>query len=252
MVCMAISCALSFVLPIALLLYFKIKKGADLLPFFVGCAVMLLFAFILERAAHGIILGSPAGAVIQGNLWLYALYGGLMAGLFEETGRLLAFKTVLHARQSQDINALMYGAGHGGFEAMVILGITSINNLIYSVMINSGNTAALTESLSGDLLAQVEQVIQALSTTPSYLFLLGAVERIFAIVLHLAFSVLVWFAVKYGKRFLYPLAIALHFAVDALTVIVSGLGAPVVLLEALVGVMAFITAGIAWKVWKEA
>ena len=29
---------------------------------------------------------------------LYALYGGLMAGLFEETGRFLAFKTVLTSR----------------------------------------------------------------------------------------------------------------------------------------------------------
>ena len=54
-----------------------------------------------------------------------------MAGIFEETGRFLAFKTVLRKKQGKDINALMYGAGHGGFEAAALLGITMINNIIY-------------------------------------------------------------------------------------------------------------------------
>ena len=51
----------------------------------------------------------------------------------------------------------MYGAGHGGFEAIYLLGITSINNIIYSVLINSGRTDMLTSSLTGDYLAQVSE-----------------------------------------------------------------------------------------------
>ena len=47
MACMALTGILCFVIPVALLLYLKTKKGADLLPFFVGCAVMLLFALVL-------------------------------------------------------------------------------------------------------------------------------------------------------------------------------------------------------------
>jgi uncharacterized membrane protein YhfC len=90
---------------------------------------MLLFAFVLEQIVHSIVLTSPAGTKIQGSIWLMALYGGLMAGLFEETGRFLAFKTILRSKRNNDANALMYGAGHGGFEAMMILGITMISNL---------------------------------------------------------------------------------------------------------------------------
>ena len=32
----------------------------------------------------------------------------------------------------------MYGAGHGGVEAMLLLGLTSINNIANSTLINSG------------------------------------------------------------------------------------------------------------------
>ena len=66
-VCMAISCAVSFCLPVILLLYFRKKKGADFLPFFIGCAVMLVFALILEAAVHTVVLATPAGAFIQGS-----------------------------------------------------------------------------------------------------------------------------------------------------------------------------------------
>ena len=249
---MGISCAVGFGIPVVLLLYFRIKKHADILPFFVGCAVMILFAFVLEAAVHRVVLSSPAGETIRNTVWLYALYGGIMAGLFEETGRFLAFKTVLRKKLSNDNNALMYGAGHGGLESIFILGITMINNIIWSVLINSGNTAALTGSLSGDILKEVEDAIGRLLATHSYEFLLGGVERIFAVVLQISLSVLVWFAVKNRKRlWLYPAAILLHFAVDCVTAALSGFGVSTVLIEVVVAVMAIAVALFAKRIWYQ-
>ena len=251
-VCMAISCAVSFCLPVILLLYFRKKKGADFLPFFIGCAVMLVFALILEAAVHTVVLATPAGAFIQDHLWLYALYGGFMAGLFEETGRWIAFRTVLKHRQDKDANALMYGAGHGGFEAAAIVGVAMINNLVWSVMINSGNSAAVTDSLTGDTLAQVQQSMQTLVSTPSYQFLLGGVERIFAVAIQISLSVLVWFSVRRpGRGYLYPAAILLHLIVDAVTVILSGMGISTILLEAVIGCLAVLIALLAKGIWKR-
>ena len=101
------------------LIYYK-KKGGQVSAFFVGCAVFVVFALLLESLVHNLVLkGLPVGEKILGNTLLYALYGGLMAGLFEETGRFLAFKTVLKKRQDNDRNALMYGAGHGGIECIL-------------------------------------------------------------------------------------------------------------------------------------
>ncbi len=251
MICMVTTLLIALGIPSGLFLWLRLVKKADILPFFVGCGVMLLFAFVLEQFVHTIVLGSPAGEAIRGNIWLYALYGGMMAGLFEETGRYLAFRTVLKKKQDRDVNALMYGAGHGGFEALAILGAASINNLITSVMINTGSIQSLLDTLPEELLPQMQTAVDALCTTPFWLFLVGGVERVFAVILHLSLSVLVWFAAKKaGRLYLYPTAILLHCAVDAVTVILAQNGLPVLLTEAVVGLLAGASAVLAYRVWK--
>ena len=248
---MAISCLAGFAIPVILFIYFRRKKQADILPFFVGCGVMLVFALILESAVHRIVLGSSVGERIRNNIWLYALYGGLMAGLFEETGRFLAFKTVLRKKTDKDVNALMYGAGHGGFEAAVLLGISMISNIGLAVMINSGTISSVTGALSGDALAQLEAGLETLIATPSYTFLVGILERIFAVTLQIALSVLVWFAAKNRNRlYLYPVAILIHFFVDAAAVVLAQYNVPILAIEAVICVLTVLTALLAKRIWN--
>ena len=191
-------------------------------------------------------------AALRNNIWLYALYGGFMAGLFEETGRYLAFSFALKKYRAKNVNALMYGAGHGGFEAIVIAGFTMINNIIWSVMINNGSISSMISSLPGDQLAQAQQSVTLLATLPSYQFLLSGVERLLAIALHIALSVIVWFAVKWdGKIYLYPAAILIHFAVDAAAALLSGMGVNVILIETVVAVLTAAAALFARRLWRE-
>lgn len=248
---MGLALVISAALPIGLCIYFRRSKKAALFPFFIGCAVMILSAFVLESLAHRCILSSKAGTVILGNIWLYGLYGGAMAGLFEETGRFIAFKTILRNHRDNNANALMYGAGHGGIEAFVILGITSINNIIYSVLINTGRTEMLTAPAAGEMRKQVEASIHALMTTPSWHFLIGGVERILAVILQISLSVLVWFAAKKKSRiYYYPLAIVLHLIVDAGAVILAGRNVSPLLIEGLVAAFVVLSVLIAGMVWQ--
>ena len=248
---MALAMLFAFATPFLLLAYYR-KRGAQVLPFFVGCAVFIVFALVLESLVHSIVLkGLPVGEKIMGSTWLYALYGGLMAGLFEETGRFLAFKVVLKKQRDNDRNALMYGAGHGGIECIILLGFAYVSNLIMSVMINTGMTDALTAGLSGDMLTQVQAVFDTLTTTSPWTYLLAIVERCVAIVTHISLSVLVWFAAKKpGKLGLFPLAILLHAALDGLTVILAAF-LPVYAVEACRVVMAVLLALLARTVWKR-
>ena len=248
----ALSCLAAFGIPIALLLYFRIRKHADILPFFIGCAVMLVFALILESIVHNIVLNSVPGQKIRENIWLYALYGGMMAGIFEESGRFIAFKTVLRKNNGKDANALMYGAGHGGFEAIVLLGLSMISNIAMAAMINSGSIGAVAGALPDDARAQLQPLIDQLVSSSPYLYLAGIVERIFAIALHIALSVLVWFAAKNRKKiWLWPAAILLHAAVDGITVIVMQFTSSTAVTEAAIGLMTVITVLIAVKVWRS-
>lgn len=234
---MVISCIAGFAIPVVLFFYFRKKKNADILPFFVGCVVFLLFALILESFAHQIILNSSVGQTIQGNIWLYAFYGGFMAGLFEETGRYIAFKTVLKNKMDKNSNALMYGAGHGGFEAVVVLSITMIVNIVLSMMINQGDISSFTNALSSDNLNEFMRTVQELTSAPSYYFLIGIIERVIAVGLHISLSVLVWFSVKNQNQFyFYPLAIFIHFFIDAFVVLLSSFGLSNVLVEVILAI----------------
>ena len=249
---MGLCLVISFAVPFGLLIYLAVKKKAHVMPFFVGCAVMILFAFILENLVHRAVLASSIGESIRGNILLYALYGGLMAGIFEECGRWIAMKTVLKKHLDRNVNAFMYGAGHGGIEAIMILGIASINNLTYSVLINTGQTALLTGSVPPELLGQVEAAVTTLKTTPSWHFLMGGTERIFAIILHLALSVFVWFAVKNkNRRYLFPFAILVHALVDGATVILSDKGVPLYALEGVIAVLALAAFFTALRIYRK-
>lgn len=251
---MAITAMFGIVIPVVLLLIFRKKYKADIAPFFIGCGVFLLFAIILEGIINTLIFTSSVGKTIQGNIWLYGIIGGLMAGLFEETGRFAAFKTVFRRYRSNDTNALMYGAGHGGFEAFFLLFFSMVSNIIISFMLNAGMTSMLTAGVSDPAMQQnLAAVYQTLSETPSITFLMGTIERIGAVALHISLSVLVWFAAKKGGRcfWLYPLSILLHCLVNAVAVIMARYVASTWLVLAMIYVMSACCAVIAFKVWKK-
>jgi len=247
---MGVSAVLSAAIPAALLLYFKKKKKADILPFFIGCAVFILFALVIEGAINSLLFSSPAGTAIQSDPLLLALVGGLMAGLFEETGRFAAFRTVLRGRRENDANSLMYGAGHGGIEAVLVLGASMITNIVFATAINSGG-ASLSALTAGAPEATLKAIGQ-LAEVPSWTFLLGTAERCLAITLHIALSVIVWFGAKEpGKLWLYPLAIALHALTDAAAVFAASAGVPTLAVEGIVALCTLASVLIALAVWKK-
>ena len=246
---MGLGALVCVLIPLALLLYYR-KKGADILPFFVGCGVFVVFALLLESLVHNLVLKAlPVGEKILGNTLLYALYGGLAAGVFEETGRFLAFRTVLKKRQGNDRNALMYGAGHGGIEAVLLLSATYISYLAMAFMINAGKTEVLTATLAGDALEQMKTLLNGLTENPAWVYLLAVVERVVAITTHICLSVLVWFAAKKpGKGWLYPLAILLHAAYDGAAVLLAA-RLPLAAVEGCLVVMALGLVLLARRVW---
>ena len=212
---------------------------------------MFVFALVLETLLHQLVLNSAFGKTIRGNIWLYALYGGLAAAVFEESGRYLAFRTVLRRYQRRDVNALMYAAGHGGCEAAFVYGMTMVSNLVLAAMINLGMTHLLLDPLSGETLAQGEAQLTALIETAPAEYLAGLGERLLALPLQGALSVFVWFAAKKKeKRFLLPCALALHFTVDAATVLAASAW-PLWAVECLIALMSAVSVVLAVIVWKR-
>lgn len=249
---MALSLVLSIAIPAALLIILKKKTGSSVGCFFIGCAVFVVFALILESTMHSFVLGGELGERLRENLWLYGLYGAFAAGIFEELGRFFAFKVLM--RKSERLSdSLMYGAGHGGVEAVLVLGMAMLSNIILSLLINSGVSLPDLLSASGDdAAASLEPVVTILTTSPPATFLMGIVERISAMTFHIALSVLVYIAAKRkGRLLLLPAAILLHAGLDLISVVCSGYGMNAWLIEGLIIVFTIVTVLLARALYKK-
>lgn len=219
------------VLPLGVLLVLRRRLGLGSAAFCVGCLTFVLSALVLENGAHYLVLTSPLAPTIQGNIWLYALYGGLMAGIFEETGRLAAM-LVLKKKHPAPGTCLLYGAGHGGIEIILVMGIPMVQNLVFALIGNAGQLSSLTEGMTPEQTQALTAQLGALAQTSPWLFLVSPVERMIALTLHITFSILVWRAVTQpGSFLLFFAAIGVHTLVDASAVAMQSLGVPVLLIE---------------------
>ena len=249
---MAVNALLGIAIPVCLALYLVRKHHARPSTILIGAGTFILFALVLESILHQLVLKGPHGAGILGNTLRYAIYGGLAAGIFEETGRFLSMKFLMKKEPSAPLPGIAYGVGHGGVEMLVIFGITMINNLVISALINSGQAdvifAKVPEEAAGQLQAQLDQ-LQTIGAGP---LLIGLWERLSALVLHLGLSLLVWAAVRKGGKWLwlFPAAILLHALVDAGAVLLQK-SAGMVPLELIVTAEAIAVAAMGYMVAKK-
>ena len=138
---------------------------------------------------------------------------GLSAGVFEEGARWLMFRFwARKARRWEE--ALMVGAGHGGIEA-VLLGILALYALFLLLALQG---TALASVVPADQVETARLQIEAYWAAPWYASLLGALERVFALCLHLSLSVLVLQVFVRRQWIWLPLAIAWHAFVDGAAV----------------------------------
>ena len=236
---MALAVLFSLALPVAGLLVWRKKTGAKTLPFFIGMIVFFLFALVLERLVNSFVLQS-AGAVslfLRDHDIAYIIYAAVIAGLFEETGRFLAFKTVLR-NHTEKSTAVTYGIGHGGIEVILVLGLSFA--LMLAAMLTNGAGEGLGAYLSS---AQLQ--------TPGTIGL-AVLERLFAMSAHIGLSVLVFFAVWDSQRlWYYPLAIWLHALLDVPAVLWQRDLLPLWQTEAIVGVLSVVILLLGISVYRK-
>ena len=252
-VMMIVNALLGIAIPIFLAWWAVKKHHANLSTILIGVGVFVVFALVLESMVHQVVLKGPHGAVILENTLYYALYGGLMAGLFEETGRFLAMKFLLKKEPTETKPGVSYGLGHGGVEMIIIFGISMISTLTMAIMVNLGQTDTLLSTVPAEAKDQMTETFEQLKTTGAGTYLLGLWERFSAITLQVALSILVWAAARKGGKWiwLFPTAILLHALVDGLAVLLSK-SAGLVTVELIVTALAIAIAALAWLVARRA
>lgn len=135
---------------------------------------------------------------------------------------------------------------------LIIFGITMINNLVISVLINSGQTDVIFSKVPDEAVEQLRSQLDQLQTIGAGTLIIGIWERFSALVLHLGLSMMVWVAVRKGGKWLwlFPAAIALHAIVDAGAVLLQK-SAGMVPLELIVTSEAIAVAAIGYMLSKK-
>ncbi|MEZ5127107.1 MAG: YhfC family glutamic-type intramembrane protease [Micropruina glycogenica] len=244
---MGFSLVVSMVVPLALLVFLMLRRAADGtranshlgrtfacgMVAFAGSQVltrMPLMAYLstIEQPWAQFLVSAPVASVT--------------AGLFEETGRLLAMLWLMR-RFHRWIDGVTFGLGHGWLEAVLLVGLSSVVNLALALSINSGQVP------QGLPPGALQTLTDTLVNTPSELFYLTALERLSAIALHMALSVLVLGGIVCGRRLLFwALAVLVH-GVANLAIVLTAQVAPVLVAELVL--VALVAAFWWWYVWPS-
>ncbi len=183
----------------------------------------------------------------QNNPIVYALLLGFSAALFETAGRLVVF-FVMKNRLSYHFG-LGAGFGHGAIEAMYLVGLTYINNLVIVFIINSSGAAGLAQML-GDADMATGLIDTIVATEPS-MFLVAGFERIFATLFHIAMSLIICYGITAKKL---PICIAIvmvaHTVIDTASVLLNINGANLLYIELMLLVVAIIAVVVIIKIKK--
>lgn len=218
--------------PVVIGIFWTVKKKEKFTTVLVGAGTFLLFALILEKPIQNVLLfpavmglpEHPVSSAINARPLLLAFLAGLFPGVFEETGRFAAFKTVLKKRKNRE-TSISYGIGHGGIEVVLIPGLSYITYLMYALMINTGTFDTVIQQAIEQVPDRVDALYTLADQIATYSFgnlLISIVERIFAVLYHIGASVLVFYACKDNRKlWLYPLAILLHTLLDFLAALYS-------------------------------
>lgn len=154
------------------------------------------------------------------------------AALFETAGRLLVLKGIMRKRLSYG-TVLGTGIGHGGIESIGLIGLTYVNNIIFSFMINHG----MASQLEG-----MESSVRALIDTSPSLFLAAGLERTFTIPFHVFLSVLLGYFIMKNRTLVGSLlCIMIHFSLDFIVAYWAPEAVSIWLIEGLLLIVAVIS-----------
>jgi len=171
------------------------------IPFNAGASLLL------NRT--GIVYWSPTA-----QLFFNAAFLGLSAGLFEEGARYLILR--FWARDARSWRTgFLFGAGHGGAEAIILGAIT----LYAFIQLAALRNADLSKLFSASQLALAQQQVHAYWTATWYNSMLGALERFFTIPVQVCFAILVLQTFIRKQWFWVWLAVLFHALVDATAVL---------------------------------
>ena len=218
----SLNALLMIAMPLALGVYLYRRLGVEWRLFGVG-AVTMIAAQVFHIPFNIWVLNPIIARLSQptmtpAQLALIAFLLGLSAGVFEEVARYIAYRFQLKEKRDRTWrSALMFGAGHGGIESVVI-GVLVTYGFIRLFAFKDANLETL---IPIDQVEIARTQVDLFWSLPWYGAILGAVERAATLCFHMSAAVLVLQAFRRKSIVWLFMAIGWHTALDAMAVYAS-------------------------------
>jgi len=136
---------------------------------------------------------------LSGDLLRFLLiaFPSLTTSIFEELARFSAFRILI--RDLNWENGVMYGAGHGGFESILMAGLNVVVTALTLIIFPA---------------AMPPEQIQAIAALPAYIRIAGLYERIMDIAINIGLSIMVLRCVARTNYLYLGLAVVIHFILN--------------------------------------
>ena len=205
--------------------------------FLVGLIGFALPVMMIEGPINALVLSTFA----HSSKWFTIVYGGLMAGLVEETTRYLVFKVLAKKRSLMTSDIVAYGFGHGLSE-FILLGVMGLlTNIIVLQAIHSGQASQLPSLL----VSQVNQLT-------GFAVVMTLFERLVGLLLQVLLTAWNFLAVTKHKLSFYFWAILLHAAIDFLAgAYQQGIVSNILLIEAMLVIYVLGVGLVTRQIWKK-
>ena len=223
---------LEIFIPIILGLWVGSKLGTKWIVFLIGGAmwiVALVVRLPINNYAATWVYNNFSGA---SYIYLSIAIPSLTAGIFEEGARWVAFRFAVKDHRLE--NGIMYGIGHGGVEAILLVGV--------SVLATAITAYFYPQTLS---LAQ----LNAIAGTPEWVAFVGLWERLAAMAFHLGMSVLVLQSFRQKQLYFVGVAVASHFFLNFTAVYASQWG--ILASEGVTTAWGLAALWYVWSSWKS-
>ena len=205
--------------------------------FLVGLIGFALPVMMIEGPINALVLSSFA----HSSKYFAVVYGGLMAGLIEETTRYVVFRVLAKKRSLITSDIVAYGFGHGLSE-FILLGVMGLlTNIIVLQAIHSGQASQLPSLL----VSQVKQLT-------GFVVVMSLFERLVALLLQVLLTVWDFLAVTKHKLSFYFWAILLHATIDFLAgAYQQGIVRNILLIEVMLAIYVLGVGLLTRQIWKK-
>lgn len=226
-IAVCVTLCVSLLLPLVVYIVYGVKnKGKSVwTAWLLGAAGFFVLQVMIRVPILNVLSVLPGFMnFVQNHYVVYCLVLAVTAALFEVVGRYGVAKIL--SKKLTATRGIAAGLGHGGIEAMVLVGMTYINNLLYIVMINNGSYDMMIEQTAamGVDTSSLFTIRETLLATSAGMFYLAGYERVLTMIFHTAMSLLVCYFVWKKKDMLGILiCVALHMMVDFVSPFISGM-----------------------------